>query len=141
MKVKVKVSRKVVSTTPLPNDQTELLFSDGEKLVTDLYIPSFGLVPNSSYVPAKFLDAQGYVVVDEYFTVKGAKDVYAIGDVCNVEALQVIYTDRQSTFLAKNIALILGNKPPRPYKVFPVRKYNFYLPPLSDELRSPANFL
>jgi apoptosis-inducing factor 2 len=64
------------------------------------------------------------VVVDEYFALKGAKDMYAIGDVCNVEPLQFIYTDRQSTFLAKNIASILGNKLARPYKVFPVRTYN-----------------
>ena len=59
--------------------------------------------------------------VDEYFTVKGAKDVYAIGDVCDVEPLQFVYTDIQSTFLAKNFNLILSNKSLRRYKEFPVR--------------------
>ncbi|TVY12656.1 Oxidoreductase ptaL [Lachnellula arida] len=112
---------KVIGSTPLPNNQTEVSLSTGEKLIADLYIPTVGLVPNSSYVPAKHLNAEGFVVVDEYFGVKGAEDVYAIGDVCNVEPLQFIYTDRQSTFLAKNFVLILGGKPPLAYKVFFMR--------------------
>ncbi|TVY88774.1 Oxidoreductase [Lachnellula willkommii] len=121
LKVNIKLSQKVLGSTPLPNNQTEVSLSTGEKLIADLYIPTVGLVPNSSYVPAKHLNAEGFVVVDEHFGVKGAQDVYAIGDVCNVEPLQFIYTDRQSTFLAKNFALILGGKPPLAYKLFFMR--------------------
>ena len=64
LKVHLKLFTKVNSATPLLNGQTELLLSTGEKLVTDLYITTFGLTPNSSYPPSEFLDAKGYLVVD-----------------------------------------------------------------------------
>lgn len=124
LKVNIRLSQKVIGSTPLPNNRTEVSLSTGEKLIADLYIPSVGVVPNSSYIPTKHLNAEGFVVVDEYFGVKGAEDVYAIGDVCDVEPPQFIYADRQSTFLAKNLALILGGKPPLAYKLFFMSKYN-----------------
>jgi len=96
LKVDIQLSQKVIGSTPLPNHRTEVSLSSGEKLITDLYIPTTGLVPNSSYIPTKHLNAEGFVVVDEYFAVKGAEDVYAIGDVCNVEPLQfTVYLSSQ----------------------------------------------
>ncbi|TVY42018.1 Oxidoreductase [Lachnellula subtilissima] len=121
LKVNIQLSQKVIDSTHLPNNRTEVSLSRGENLITDLYIPTIGLIPNSSYIPTKHLNAEGFVVVDEFFAVKGAEDVYAIGDVCNVEPLQFIYVDRQSTFLAKNFALILAGKPPLAYKLFFMR--------------------
>ena len=100
----------------MPSGQHELTLSNGEKLVTDMYIPTFGLVPNSSYVPAKFLNANGSVIVDEYLNVKAAGAVWAIGDVSDAEPSQFIFCDRQSSYLAKNITLILSNRTLLPYK-------------------------
>jgi NADH dehydrogenase FAD-containing subunit len=87
-------------------------------LTADVYIPTFGLVPNSSYIPEKYLNTSGFVKVDEYFQVKGLEKqhVWAIGDISDLEFPQVLPADRQSTHLAKNIALILNNKAPVPYK-------------------------
>ncbi len=82
-----------------------------------MYVPTFGLIPNSSYVPASHLNANGSVMVDEFLRVKGAKDVWAIGDVSDVESWQFITCDRQSTHLAKNMISMLNNKAPVPYKV------------------------
>ena len=96
--------------------------SNGERLVTDLTIPTFGLVPNSSYVPEKFLNANGYVVVDEYLKVKNAGSVWAIGDVCDTEYSQILSCDRQSVYVAKAISFILSdNKVPPPYQPFTSR--------------------
>jgi NADH dehydrogenase FAD-containing subunit len=108
-----------METTALPSDQTEVRLSDGSKLVTDFYVPTYGLVANSSYIPSKFLSSNGFVIVDDYLKAKGAGDVWAIGDVADVEWKQWIYMDRQSSYVAKNIVLILSNKAPNPYKITP----------------------
>jgi NADH dehydrogenase FAD-containing subunit len=122
LKVNIKFNTKVQTSTSLPSGQTELLFSTGEKLATDLYIPSFGLIPNSSYLPTEFLDAKGYVVVDSYLKVVGAKDVWAIGDVSACEWSQLIPANKQSVHVAKSIVLLLNNKQPLPYKLITHRK-------------------
>ena len=109
----------------MPNGRQELTLSGGDKLIADMYIPTFGLTPNSSYIPAKFLNANGSVTVDEYLKVKGARDVWAIGDVSDVEPSQFISCDRQSVYLAKNITLVLSDKTPLPYKVATSRMINF----------------
>ena len=121
LKVHLKLSTKVNFSTPSSNGQTELLLSTGEKLVTDLYIPTFGLAPNSSYFPSEFLDARGYVVVDSYLKVLGAQDVWAIGDVSACEWSQFISMDKQSEYLGKALVLALNDKTPTPYKMMPRR--------------------
>jgi NADH dehydrogenase FAD-containing subunit len=123
--VNLKLNTKVKDATQLPNGQYELFLSSGEKLTTDMYIPTFGLVPNSSYLSSEFLDANGYVVVDSYLNVLGTKDVWAIGDVSACEWSQFIPADKQSAHLAKNIVLLLNNKKPLPYKLITYRKSSF----------------
>lgn len=93
-----------------------------------MYIPTFGLLPNSRYVPIKFLNAGGFVTVDEFLNVKGKgngidtaslKDVWALGDVSDLEYAQFVSCDKQSVYLAKNVILALradNNRPPLPYK-------------------------
>jgi NADH dehydrogenase FAD-containing subunit len=114
-----------MGSAQMPNGRQELTLSGGDKLITDMYIPTFGLIPNSSYVPAKFLNANGSVTVDGYLKVKGAGAVWAIGDVSDVEPSQFISCDRQSAYLAKNITFILSNKTPLPYKVATSRMITF----------------
>ncbi|KAK0261268.1 hypothetical protein LTR35_017891 [Friedmanniomyces endolithicus] len=117
LNVDLKMKAKVTGTVRLPNGRKELTLSSGDKLTTDMYVPTFGLMPNSSYVPKDYLDKNGSVKVDEFLRVKGAKDAWAIGDVSNVESWQFITCDRQSTRLAKNMISMINNKPPVPYKV------------------------
>lgn len=121
LKVNVKLERKVTACSLMPNGQQMLVLLDKEKLITDLYITTFGLVPNSSYVPAEFLNANGSVKVDEYLNLEGVQSVWAIGDVTDVEPSQFITCDRQSAYLAKNITLILSKKAPLPYKALTTR--------------------
>ena len=106
-----------MSSVQLPDGRKELTLSSGDKLTTDMYVSTFGLIPNSSYIPAAYLNANGSVMVDEFLRVKGAKDVWAIGDVSDVESWQFITCDRQSTHLAKNMISMMNNKAPLPYKV------------------------
>jgi NADH dehydrogenase FAD-containing subunit len=108
-----------VETTILPNGQTEVTLSAGSKLITDLYVPTYGLVPNSSYIPSKFLTSKGSVIVDDYLKVKGVGDVWALGDVADVEWKQFASTDKQSGYVSKSFALVLSSKTLTPYIVTP----------------------
>jgi apoptosis-inducing factor 2 len=124
LKVDIKLQTKVKGSAKMPNGQQELTLSDGNKLITDMYIPTFGLIPNSSFIPEKFLNMNRFVTVDEYLKVKGAGDVWAIGDVSDVEGSQLITCDKQSAYLAKNIIFLLSNKNAVPYKASASRKIN-----------------
>ncbi|KUJ06579.1 nucleotide-binding domain-containing protein [Mollisia scopiformis] len=126
LNVTLKLGTKITSHThSTPDNKHHLLLSNNEKLVADLYIPTFGLLPNSSYIPSNFLNENGYLVVDDFLAVKGAKDVWAIGDVSAVEPSQFIYADKQSGFLAKNLGLLLSGKPVLKYKVATSRIFGF----------------
>jgi len=122
--------KSIISTTKLPNGQQELTLSGGEKLITDMYIPTFGLITNSSYIPSKFLDAKKLVMVDEYLAVRGAKNIWAIGDVSDAEFPQFLPMDRQSKYLAKELVSILRGTPVAPYKAMTTRRAAL----LNDEL-------
>ncbi|KAF8847880.1 FAD/NAD(P)-binding domain-containing protein [Acephala macrosclerotiorum] len=115
--VDLKLQTKVLSTLPLPNNQVELALSTGSTIKADMYIPTFGLVPNSSYIPSTYLNSDGHVLVDDYLRVQGLKDVWAIGDVSCLERPQFLTCDRQSAHVAKNLVLILKNQAPVEYKI------------------------
>jgi hypothetical protein len=63
--VDIKLRTKDIGSAPIPNSQQELKLSNGDKLITDKYIPMFGLVPNYAYIPAKFLNANRIAKADE----------------------------------------------------------------------------
>lgn len=84
--VEVKYNTKVTSSSPSPSQpsQTELTLSDSTTLFTDLYIPSIGITPLTSYIPSHLLDSRGRVLATE--STLRASDaagprVYALGDI------------------------------------------------------------
>lgn len=117
-KLKVKIIRnaRVTSTALTSSGETEATLESGEKVTADLFLPTFGLTPNSMFLPQKYLNKKGEVVVDEYFRVKGATAIYASGDVADIERSAWVYTIPQSEHLAKNLDLILNGKEALPYK-------------------------
>jgi hypothetical protein len=116
LKVDSRLNTKVTDEQGLPDGRHEITFSSGDKIVVDMCIPAFGVKPNSSFIPAKFLDAGGFVKVDEFFAVKGAEGVFAVGDVSNAEPPQFWFVEQQTKHIAKNVVLTLSDKSPLPYK-------------------------
>ncbi|CAG9949834.1 unnamed protein product [Clonostachys rosea f. rosea IK726] len=114
--VEVQLRSRVKESVIGSNGQYEIILSSGTTITTDLYIPTFGLAPNSSYVPAKFLTSQGFIKVDEFLQVTGTKNIWAIGDVSDLEQSQWIKAEYQSAHLAKNLIKILQNQAPQAYK-------------------------
>ena len=109
-KVTLRLGTKINGEAKLPDGRTELSFSDGEKTIADLYIPTTGLTPNSSYAPQNLLNANGFVLVDEFLRVKGTTDVWAVGDVSSVQRPQLVNVEKQSAHVVKNIGLLMQGK-------------------------------
>ncbi|PQE28020.1 amid-like mitochondrial oxidoreductase protein [Rutstroemia sp. NJR-2017a WRK4] len=119
LSVTIKTSTKVSGSAQTPDGRWELTLSDGSKMTTDLYIPTMGIVPNSSFVPEKYLNPAGFVIVDEFLRVKGTTDVYAAGDISAVERAQYGHMDKQSAHVAKNLGLVLKGAEQVKYKPDP----------------------
>lgn len=114
--VNVKLQTRVLSAQELANGGHELTLSDGSQLKADLFLPTYGMVANTSYLSAKFVNAHGFIKVDKYLKVAGTSDVWAAGDVCEVEFSQFLSCDRQSSYVARAIVAILRKKTSPPYK-------------------------
>ncbi|ETS83134.1 hypothetical protein PFICI_05010 [Pestalotiopsis fici W106-1] len=118
--VTIKTSARVESTTTLPDGKTEITLKNGEKIVTDLYLPTMGMLPNTEYLPEKVLREDKFVAVDEFYRVKNANNVWAAGDIVWLPRGSYVLTDKQAAGVAKNIDLVLRNKNPTPVKTLPM---------------------
>jgi NADH dehydrogenase FAD-containing subunit len=110
------LNTKVDGSVQAADGPQTISLSGGKTLSADVYIPTFGVIPNSSYIPNKYVNANGFVIVDDYLKIKGLEDVWAIGDVSDREPPQFMFADKQATYLAKNVLLILSKKATLPYK-------------------------
>ncbi|KAG5939430.1 hypothetical protein E4U53_007807 [Claviceps sorghi] len=119
--VEVRAHSKVDAANELPDGKTEIVFASGEKLKTDVYIPTYGVVPNSSYLPKDLLNERGFIQVNDCLDVKGLKNVYAIGEVSDCEPMNFLSLEAQSKHMANNAVLIASGKQPLPYKKNSVR--------------------
>lgn len=90
LNVTIKTLTKVMGSAKMPDGRTELTLSGGERVITDLYLPTVGLMPNSAYVPGTFVNNSGFVKVDECLRVKGTTEVWALGDVSQISKLSML---------------------------------------------------
>ncbi|KAJ6031822.1 FAD-dependent pyridine nucleotide-disulfide oxidoreductase [Penicillium herquei] len=87
-KVDVRVSTRVVNVEA-SGDSWIVSLDSGEKLTTDLYIPTTGSTPNNAFIPECFLGTDGWVKVDKELRVQSSQSssplsIYAAGDInCN----------------------------------------------------------
>ena len=87
--------------------QTTLRFSNGSDLVADLYLPLFGVQVNTDFLPLNLLDSAGNLSQDKTMRVLGTKNVWAIGDVGNIETKQLTVTDAQIIHLSAALDSVL----------------------------------
>jgi NADH dehydrogenase FAD-containing subunit len=111
-----KLGVKLLHKTQVMNAQedatgnTILSLSNGLSLITDLYLPLFGMKVNTSFVPSNLLDPAGNLALDMSMKVVGTKNIWGIGDVGNLEVKQVTVTDAQIIHLATALHLVLSGK-------------------------------
>jgi NADH dehydrogenase FAD-containing subunit len=105
------VTDAVLST----NGTWNLSLSNGKQLTADLYIPTTGVVPNSSFIPQQWLDTDGWVKVDQELRVQDGQNaplrIYAAGDITNNSMRLSFKAAEQAVVVAANIKNdILGSK-------------------------------
>ncbi|KAF9888044.1 hypothetical protein FE257_009308 [Aspergillus nanangensis] len=89
---------------------TSLTLSNGNTLQADLYIPLFGMAANTSFLPSSILTERGDVKLDLTLRVQGMQNVWAVGDVGNLETKQATKVDPQVKHLVNNLQAVLeGN--------------------------------
>ncbi|POS84695.1 hypothetical protein EPUL_003009 [Erysiphe pulchra] len=113
-------STKITDAKPTSKDQTELFLSDGTTKTVDLYLPTLGSIPNSEFIPETFLNDSKYLMVDNFFRVKNAQDVWAAGDITDLEPSQYVYAEKQTTALIHNLNMVINGKEPIAYKPGPL---------------------
>lgn len=96
--VVVKKNSRVSGTKSLGDGKTEVLLADGNKIVTDLYLPTMGLVPNTEFVGKRHLNESNCAEVDECYRLKEAECVWACGDVVSKPRAGFMITDKQVCF-------------------------------------------
>ncbi|OGE52310.1 hypothetical protein PENARI_c010G00286 [Penicillium arizonense] len=88
-KIKIITSKRVMGVETPADDGSSWTVSleGGDKLSADLYIPTTGVVPNNSFIPAEFLDKDGWVTVNSEMRVQSSdgksQPIFAAGDITN----------------------------------------------------------
>lgn len=102
LNVKIQLDARVAGSKELPDGKTEVTLQNGETIMTDLYLPTMGMRPNSEMLDNKFLNEKGYVVVDaNTYQVKGleGQGVWALGDVVSTPKAGWVITQKQVSFV------------------------------------------
>ncbi|RAK83868.1 FAD/NAD(P)-binding domain-containing protein, partial [Aspergillus costaricaensis CBS 115574] len=107
--VRVLTDQKVISVSSKEQGGYELKLNNGETLETDIYIPTIGVLPNSSYIPPEVLDERGWVRVDEELKVEGVEGVYAAGDITTHKQKLSFKADEMAGVVVGNLVDDIGN--------------------------------
>ncbi|KAI1854143.1 hypothetical protein JX265_003536 [Neoarthrinium moseri] len=118
--VTVQTGARVDRAVVLPDGKTEVTLQNGQTILTDLYLPTMGMAPNTEYLPSSVLKADKFVAIDEFYRVKDAANVWAAGDIVWTPRGGFVIADKQAAGVAKNIDLALHGKGPTPVKLLPM---------------------
>ncbi|TEA12241.1 Oxidoreductase ptaL [Colletotrichum sidae] len=106
LKVKLVTNARVTEADTAGATKT-IKLSNGETLTADLYLPLFGVRPNTSFVPEHLLDGQGSLKLKHDLRVDGLRNVWGAGDAGNLEAKQLMRAEGQALHLADNLDAVL----------------------------------
>ncbi|KAF4341267.1 apoptosis-inducing factor 2 [Fusarium beomiforme] len=111
LRVKLVYNARVTEAKKNENGEgTEVHLSSGSTLTADLYLPLHGLKLNTSFVPPSFLNSSGEIKLDEKMRVAETNNIWAIGDVGNIDPKQLTITDNQIIHLAAALDAALTGK-------------------------------
>jgi NADH dehydrogenase FAD-containing subunit len=118
LKVKVITNAKAAISSS-PNTITLSSTKNGTStLQADLLIPTYGVTPNTSFLPPAMLDARGFVKQTTYLRAEGHDDIFVVGDAGNLQDAQGVHTDGQVVHVVKLIEgrLLASAAPAAEYK-------------------------
>ncbi|KAL5364202.1 hypothetical protein BJX96DRAFT_187634 [Aspergillus floccosus] len=114
MGVKVMKGIKVSRAIQEPGSPSwTVMLDEGQQLQADLYIPTTGVLPNNEFIPAEFLDDNGWVKVDEELRVKSKREsallpIFAAGDITNNSMRLSFKAQEQAAIVANNLKVEIG---------------------------------
>lgn len=108
---------KVASETKKGN-VTELVLSTGETIEADLHIATWGLIPNSSFMPKETLDQAGWIITDKYLRTSTYHNIWALGDVTHWGNRSVSVIEPQHVALTANILAAVDGKSEAAFKEY-----------------------
>ncbi|KAH6626344.1 hypothetical protein B0J18DRAFT_365169 [Chaetomium sp. MPI-SDFR-AT-0129] len=87
-------------------------------LKADLLIPTYGITPNTAFLPASMLDARGYIKQTTRLRAEGHANIFVVGDVGNLQRPQGVHGDAQVVHLARSLLekRLLGEEEGADYK-------------------------
>lgn len=109
--VEIRGGLRVEDTSETSQGKTTVRLSDGTTLVTDAYLPTMGLRPNTDFLPKSWLNERQYANVDDEMRVQTAENVWAVGDIVSQPRASFMITEAQAAGVYKNIDLALKGKP------------------------------
>ncbi|AEO56359.1 hypothetical protein MYCTH_2301177 [Thermothelomyces thermophilus ATCC 42464] len=84
-------------------------------LQADLLIPTYGITPNTAFLPPSLLDSRGHVRQTARLRAEGYDNIFVAGDAGNLESHQAVHADSQAVHIARLLeARILGGVPGSP---------------------------
>ncbi|KAH6676960.1 hypothetical protein F5X68DRAFT_173908 [Plectosphaerella plurivora] len=101
------VPKARVATSSTSQQGTLVMLSTGDTLEADLYLPFFGMRPNTQFVPSEFLDPGGSIKLNRTLRVTGSANVWGVGDAGNLERKQLVFAEKQALRLARNLHCVL----------------------------------
>ncbi|KAF2026956.1 FAD/NAD(P)-binding domain-containing protein [Setomelanomma holmii] len=121
--------------------RTVVTLAKGETLEADLYVPAYGVQPNSSWLPENLLDEKNYLKTSDTLRVDVAGPrVYAVGDIASysrnnvfdiIQALPVLAVNMKRDLLAYNPMLPL-EKPKGKDRVYKIDTRDSMVMPLGS---------
>ncbi|KAF9878402.1 hypothetical protein CkaCkLH20_03894 [Colletotrichum karsti] len=128
LKVKIISNTRVLSATTQSDGRHSIVLATSSKgntdkadttatIVTDLYIPTFGVRPNTAFMAAAMLDRDGRIKVNrDTLQVSGHANVFALGDAANAQTATGKHADAQVRFLAPALQDLLAGRSMPMYK-------------------------
>ena len=128
--VEVVYNTRVTEPSPTKEGRTAVALENGQELEADLYVPAYGVLPNSSWMPKALLNEKGYLITnDSTLRVDAAGPrVYAFGDIATysrnnfwdiMNGLPVLVTNLKRDLLSYN-PLLPDEKPKGKDRVYKV---------------------
>lgn len=106
--VQVRKSARVEGSAELPDGKVEVQLQGGDKILTDVYLPTMGLVANTEYLPADMLTDKKFVDIDEFYRAKGTKDVWAAGDIVWKPRASFVLSEKQVSRAFTHTSILIG---------------------------------
>ncbi|KAK4193069.1 hypothetical protein QBC35DRAFT_482536 [Podospora australis] len=103
LKVKVITNAKVQNSSSSSSSTAITLLSRGKTstLEADLFLPTYGIKPNTSFLPDSMLDERGFVNQTKYLQAQGHDNIWVVGDAGNLQDPTGKNTDEQVVHLVK----------------------------------------